>query len=703
MRPAPSTFLPVLAVALSGSALAQGADECVNAIDLGVGDTSFFFDTNNCSDTGVAATNSGESDCFLSADVWVKYTASASGVATFSTCNNADYDTEIGVYEGSDCSTFVNLGCNDDFSGCGLTSEITVPVTGGETYHVQVGYFSSFTSVFGTGTITITETPFGGGADECVNAIDIGVGPNTFDFDTSNCSDTGLPATTSAESACLLSDDIWIKYEAGITGMATFDTCADNSFDSEIGVYEGADCSTFVNLDCNDDFCGLQSSVTVPVTAGETYHIQVGFWNSASSGSGTGTITITEMPSGVPSNNECTTPAAIFAGMNMIDSTGATSSGFDGGGSPCGTGINQDVFFVFDVPSSGDWQFDTFGTSYDTILAVHAGSDCSATCLGSNDDAVGLQSQVDVMGLNTGDLVLIQFGAFSGGVGPAMLNITQTSNPCDTPDGFEENDDCAGAAPIADGMFAGLNVETDDNDYFAVTLADGATIDASIFFVDAAGDLDLYLWDPMVACDTNVVGTGFGSGALAIGFSASDDETLSYTNMTGATQFLILEVDVFLTGVCNTYDLEVMGTGDGTIGTSFCAVEANSTGVAAKLEGSGSASLANNDLVLTLSQAPAASFSVVIASLQRDFVPMSGGGMGNLCLGGDIGRGVGGQIYSTGGMGTFDAPVDWQAVPQPLGPVVAAIGETWFFQAWFRDFVGAATSNLSNGLGVTVE
>ena len=46
------------------------------------------------------------------------------------------------------------------------------------------------------------------------------------------------------------------------------------------------------------------------------------------------------------------------------------------------------------------------------------------------------------------------------------------------------------------------------------------------------------------------------------------------------------------------------------------------------------------------------------------------------------------------------------ALPKPTGAVAGAAGETWYFQCWYRDHGaggGAATSNFSDGVAVTLE
>ncbi|MEL6712374.1 MAG: hypothetical protein AAFP86_01290 [Planctomycetota bacterium] len=137
------------------------------------------------------------------------------------------------------------------------------------------------------------------------------------------------------------------------------------------------------------------------------------------------------------------------------------------------------------------------------------------------------------------------------------------------------------------------------------------------------------------------------------------------------------------------------------VGSAYCAASANSTGGAATLLATGSDVAAAGDLTLIASGMPAGEFGLFLTSRTQDFVPGLGGTSdGNLCLGGSIGRFVGpGQILSTGTGGTFRLDVDLNALPQGSGAVSGQAGETWSFQAWFRDPVGLG-SNLTRGLEI---
>ena len=138
------------------------------------------------------------------------------------------------------------------------------------------------------------------------------------------------------------------------------------------------------------------------------------------------------------------------------------------------------------------------------------------------------------------------------------------------------------------------------------------------------------------------------------------------------------------------------------VGTTYCTAAPNSTGAASVLTGSGSSSLLLNDLTLLGSSLPPGSFGYLLTSLDQAFVAQPGGSSGNLCLAGSIGRYVGGgQIQNTGVNGEFSLALDLTMTPQPTGFVSVASGETWNFQAWYRDAIGGqATSNFTNGLSV---
>ena len=139
------------------------------------------------------------------------------------------------------------------------------------------------------------------------------------------------------------------------------------------------------------------------------------------------------------------------------------------------------------------------------------------------------------------------------------------------------------------------------------------------------------------------------------------------------------------------------------VGTTYCApAVSNSTGAPAVMSATGSEVAASNNVTLAVSGMPSFSFAFFIVSRSQSLVNQPGGSLGVLCLGGAIGRYVGpGQIQQSGTDGRIELALDLTAVPQPLGFVAVVPGDSWNFQAWYRDSSPAGpTSNFTDGLAV---
>ena len=222
-----------------------------------------------------------------------------------------------------------------------------------------------------------------------------------------------------------------------------------------------------------------------------------------------------------------------------------------------------------------------------------------------------------------------------------------------------------------------------------------------MLFSTAVGDIDVFSFD------------GCSGVSLGIGGSASDDENLLFDNTAGLTPLIVVvRVELWISDPdydCNSYSMVIGGSGcsggGGGVGTTYCAANTNSTGAIANMGGAGSDVAADNNLTLNTSNLPANSFAFYLAGQVQGFAANPGGSQGNLCLSGSIGRYVGpGQIQQANAAGTISLAIDLTQVPQPTGFVSAAAGDTWNFQAWYRDAIGgSATSNFTDGLSVTFQ
>jgi len=129
---------------------------------------------------------------------------------------------------------------------------------------------------------------------------------------------------------------------------------------------------------------------------------------------------------------------------------------------------------------------------------------------------------------------------------------------------------------------------------------------------------------------------------------------------------------------------------------NYCVAEPNSTGQPASIAGSGSLEISDEELSLVASDVPPNRFGYFLMSQTQGFIPLFAGSQGNFCLGAPFIRfAADGMLSSPSGKLTLLPDYD----NLPNGAVFSA-GDTWNFQAWFRDVNPTATSNTTNGLTV---
>jgi len=132
--------------------------------------------------------------------------------------------------------------------------------------------------------------------DECPDALPVESGATPFDSAGATTDGPDEPTRCDYSGNTQVDADVWFCHEAACTGDLTVSLCESN-YDTKMAVYPGCTCPTReAAIACNDDWCGasgLQSEITIPVTAGQSYLIRVGGY-SGSTGSGTLSITCTE-------------------------------------------------------------------------------------------------------------------------------------------------------------------------------------------------------------------------------------------------------------------------------------------------------------------------------------------------------------------------------------------------------------------------
>jgi hypothetical protein len=203
-----------------------------------------------------------------------------SGPVNVSLCGSS-FNTRVAIYENF-CPTVVNqaIACNDNF--CGTSSELTFDGVGGTEYLIRIGGFEGAT---GDGVLVVSgptcDPPPSN--DNCGSAATLTEGLTAF---------TSLGATTDGpveECADGLAD-VWYRFLAMCDGQATISVC-DADFDTQLAAYP-ASCPSGDNtaLACNNDGCGLQSSISFSVEAGNLYRVRIAGVDGAT---GSGTIDFT--------------------------------------------------------------------------------------------------------------------------------------------------------------------------------------------------------------------------------------------------------------------------------------------------------------------------------------------------------------------------------------------------------------------------
>ena len=147
------------------------------------------------------------------------------------------------------------------------------------------------------------------------------------------------------------------------------------------------------------------------------------------------------------------------------------------------------------------------------------------------------------------------------------------------------------------------------------------------------------------------------------------------------------------------WDLTLLSGGD--VGIRVCSpAVSNVTGAPGVIRALGSPFVADNDFLLVAEFLPPNTLGFFLASPTEGSIPNPGGSVGVLCLGGPFGR-YQSLAQSSGLLGSIVIPVDLAAIAQPTGPVSGQPGETWFFQAWYRDsLLSFATSNFTDAIAV---
>ncbi|MFN7020436.1 MAG: GC-type dockerin domain-anchored protein [Phycisphaerales bacterium] len=418
---------------------------CGNPTTLAVGGAVLSGSTTN-------ATNSGSSSCGNSAaspDVWFRVTPPISGTLVLDTCGSL-FDTVLSLHSSCPGDTANQLRCNDDRPGdrdpCSdaLSSQLTVGVTGGTTYFVRL---SGYQGAGGGYVLRAFYDPpsndlCGSAAALAAGAAVAGTLAGAANDGTSSC---GLSATAA---------DAWYLLTPPQSGNLRIDTCG-SDFDTTLSVHTACPGSVGNQVACNDDAatgaCAFTqlSSVDLGVIAGQSYLIRVSGYAGALG------AFILRSQYLAPANNAC--PAATFL-QPGTSTSGSTIASTNDGAASCGNSSSSpDVWYRVEAPCTGLLRIDTCGSSFDTVLSVHAG--CPGTALNQiacNDDhdsgpggCAGLRDSAVEFLAAGGATYFVRVAGFAGAAGAFTISVRYVHGP--------PSDDCESAPVVGDGAYVFTN------------------------------------------------------------------------------------------------------------------------------------------------------------------------------------------------------------------------------------------------------
>lgn len=334
-------------------------------------------------------------------------------------------------------------------------------------------------------------------SDACAGALGFMITPGTPVTSTtvgSTFDNVGTCNTTNT------SPGVWYSV-IGTGGILTLETCGGSTaFDTKLSVFTGT-CGALVCEIGNDDFCGLQSQVTVNTTPGTIYYILVhGF------GAATGTFTLSSSITSAATNDVCSGATPIACGGTA---TGTTAGSTPDNAATCvTTNTAPGVWYQLVAPNSGTIIASLCnGTAYDSKLSVYTGTCAALTCVTGNDDFCGLQSEAVFTAVG-GQVYYILVHGFGSSSGAFTLDVT-----CPAP---LANDDACGATPVTLGStpFSNVNATAQANEPSPGAGTDVSSCNSQDGWCSFELDVNNSVWftfqAPASGC-VSIVGDGFDS------------------------------------------------------------------------------------------------------------------------------------------------------------------------------------------------
>jgi hypothetical protein len=365
----------------------------------------------------------------VSPDVWWRINLPCSTLVTVNTCGSY-FDTELYVYRGTCAGYYQEVACNDDGGTCQLPnspgwSQVQFWTIPNQDYYMVLSGYGGQSGIYYlsvTGVSTVSN-------DACPGTV-VSYIPYTDTGNTSCATGSGTGTTCGAGGN---PSDVWYRVQPQCDGWVDVSLCG-SSYDTVLEIwyqYYPPNCGGAMNLlDCNDDYCGLQSFIHTYFYHSNYYYVRVTGYNVAA---GPYTLNITPSVAGDNCSNAISIASLPFSATGNTDCVSPDFSGCYDFGAP-------DMIYSYTPASCHVCRASLCGSGYDTQIFVRSGGACPGDwIIACNDDYCGLQSQVD-FNATAGVTYYIIVSAYFNLSGPYVLNVSNVG-------GFTPATDVCSTAP----------------------------------------------------------------------------------------------------------------------------------------------------------------------------------------------------------------------------------------------------------------
>ncbi len=357
--------------------------------------------------------------------VWWSWTAPESGFTTVSTVGSA-FDTLLAVYTGTALNALVPVAANDQSPQGGVTSLAGFNVTAGVTYQIAVDG-ANFGFGAASGGVQLALTFSAAGAVPVNDAFSaatllVGVAPGATGSNINATAEPGEPGHAGAGGG----RTVWWRWTAPEGGLVTVRTNG-SDFDTVLAVYTGATVGALNAVGADDDSgAGVASAVSFVAQTGTTYRIVV---DGFSGDVGVIALALVYAVDTAPVNDAFAARALLLGASDFVQGTNFNATAESGEPRHAGSGGGRSVWWSWTAPGTGPVVFDTFGSGFDTVLAVYTGGAVNAlTLVASNDDDPGFDLLTSHVSFNAvaGVTYQIAVDGFDGDEGLVELLVEYT-------------------------------------------------------------------------------------------------------------------------------------------------------------------------------------------------------------------------------------------------------------------------------------